>query len=651
MKLFPSSLLLVALLAILPFSRAADATSALPQLVPLRDFFRNPEKIAFQLSPDGRYLSWLQPWEKRLNIHVQKLGSSEVLRVTSATERDIRNYFWASPTRIAYLRDKGGDENFHLFAVSSDGSNDKELTPFEKTRVQIVDDLRDLDDNKGEIIVETNRRNPEVFDAFRINTETGEMKLLAENPGNITGWVTDHAGSIRIAVTSDGVNSSLLYRPTESEPFKTVATTNFRETLQPLLFTFDDKELYASSNLGRDKQAIVRIDPATAKETEMIFEHPKVDVSDLIVSRQRKIITGVAYDVTRLDYHFFNPDDPRAKLQEDLKRRLPGYDVSVASMSKDETKVLVRTLSDKSRGAYYFYDLSSGEFRKLVEISPWLNEGEMADMRPVAFKARDGLELTGYLTLPRGIAAKNLPTIINPHGGPWARDSWGFNSEVQFLANRGYAVLQINYRASTGFGRKFWEAGFKKWGREMQDDLTDGVKWLVAQGIADPKRVGIYGGSYGGYATLAGLAFTPEVYAAGVDYVGPSNLFTLLGSLPPYWEPFKQVMFAQVGDPEKDKELLKAASPLFSADKIRVPLLVVQGANDPRVKKAESDQIVAALKKRDIDVPYIVKNNEGHGFSNEENRIEMYTAMEAFFAKHLGGRTEAQAVKPTVPAL
>jgi dipeptidyl aminopeptidase/acylaminoacyl peptidase len=619
------------------------AESGSPRLIPLRDFFRNPEKTNFRLSPDGQSIAWLQPWQSRLNIYVQKIGATDAMRVTSATERDIRNYFWATSNRLAYLRDKGGDENFHLFAVDADGKNEKELTPFDKTRVEIVDDLSDLEDNHGDILISTNQRDPKVFDAYRINTSTGQMTLIARNPGNILGWVTDHQGRIRVAVSSDGVNSSLLYRAAETEPFKTVLTTDFRETMDPLMFTYDDQQLYVTSNIGRDKQAIVRIDPATAKELELIYEHPKVDVSDLLASRKRGVITGVTFTVAKREYAFFKADDPRAKLQADLERRLPGYDVDVPSMSKDETKVLVHTASDKSRGAYYFYDLVSGEFRKLVDVSPWLKEDELADMRPVTFKARDGLELNGYLTLPRGGADKNLPVVINPHGGPWARDHWGFNPEVQFLANRGYAVLQINYRSSVGYGRKFWEAGFKKWGREMQDDLTDGAKWLVTQGIADPKRIGIYGGSYGGYATLAGLAFTPDVYAAGVDYVGPSNLFTLLASLPPYWEPFRQKMYAMVGDPVKDKDLVQAASPLFSADRIRAPLLVAQGANDPRVKKAEADQIVEALKKRGIDVPYLVKTNEGHGFANEENRMDLYGAMEAFFAKHLGGRCEKPA--------
>ena len=266
-------------------------------------------------------------------------------------------------------------------------------------------------------------------------------------------------------------------------------------------------------------------------------------------------------------------------------------------------------IRDRTRGAYYFYNHTTKELRKLADISPWLNEDEMADMRPISYQSRDGILIHGYLTLPQGSEAKNLPTVVMPHGGPWARDSWGFRPDVQFLANRGYAVLQMNFRGSTGFGRRFWEMSFKKWGLEMQNDITDGVDWLVDQGIADPERIGIYGGSYGGYAVLAGLAFTPDVYACGVDYVGVSNLFTLQETIPPYWEPMRQMLYEMMGHPEKDKELLTAASPVFHTDKIKSPLLIAQGANDPRVKKDESDQMVESMKKRGIDVPYLDKDN------------------------------------------
>jgi dipeptidyl aminopeptidase/acylaminoacyl peptidase len=311
-------------------------------------------------------------------------------------------------------------------------------------------------------------------------------------------------------------------------------------------------------------------------------------------------------------------------------------------MSRDETKVLIRTYSDRSLGAYYYLNRTSNEFQKLADVSPWLNEEDLAEMKPITYTSRDGLTIHGYLTLPRGLKPKKLPVVVNPHGGPWGRDVWGFDPEVQFLANRGYAVLQMNFRTSTGYGRKFWEAGFKQWGLAIQDDISDGVKWLIDQGIADSKKVGVYGGSFGGYATLAGVTFTPDLYACGVDYVGISNLFTLINSIPPYWEPMREMFYEMIGHPEKDKELYKKISPIFHADMIKVPLLVAQGANDPRVNKQESDQIVEALKKRGIEVSYMVKDNEGHGFMNEENRFDFYRAMEEFLGKHLGGRVESK---------
>lgn len=605
------------------------------RLIPMEDFFRNPEKTGFSLSPNGEHLAFLKPWETRLNVHVQKIGEEEATRITSATERDIAGYFWANNNRIAYVQDTAGDENYRLYAVNIDGSDIKELTPFEKVRVQPIDRLKDDDEH---ILISMNKRDVRVFDAYRININTGEMDMIAQNPGNIVDWQTDHEGNLRIATTSDGVNTSVLYRDTEKDEFQTLITTNFKETLTPLFFTFDNKNLYVASNIGRDKTAIYAYDIKNKETTQLIFEHQEVDVASLLRSDKRKKITGVAYVIEKRHYHFF--DEDREQLQKDLEERLPGYEVAVANMSKDETKVLVRTYSDRSLGAYYYLNRDTNEFMKLADVSPWLNKEELAEMKPITYTSRDGLTIHGYLTLPEGLKLKNLPVVVNPHGGPWGRDSWGFNPEVQFLANRGYAVLQMNFRTSTGYGRKFWEAGFKQWGLAIQDDITDGVKWLIDQGIADPERVGIYGGSFGGYATLAGVAFTPDLYACGVDYVGISNLFTLIKTIPPYWEPMREMFYEMMGHPEKDKELYEKVSPLFHADKIMAPLFVAQGANDPRVNKAESDQIVEALKKRGIEVEYMVKENEGHGFRNEENRFDFYRAMEEFLAKHLGGRVE-----------
>ncbi len=606
-----------------------------PPVIPLRDFFRNPEGASYQVSPGGDYISWMAPWESRLNVFVQPVGGGEPRRLTDATKRDIAGYFWAANDQLVYLQDDGGDENFHLFAVDADGGNRRDLTPFPGVRVGVVDDLRDDEDH---LLISMNKRDARVFDVFRINTRTGGMELVAENPGSVSDWVTDHDGKVRVAVQTDGVNTELLYRATEDEPFKKVLVTDFRESVDPLFFTFDNRELYASSNLGRDKAAIVRLDPATGKELEVIFEHPEVDTEALLSSEKRKVITGATFTRDKREYHFF--DDWRRDLQAKLEKKLPGSEVAIGSMNRDEDKVVLRSHSDRTRGAFWYYDLQKDELRKLADVSPWLDEGQMAPMEPVRITVRDGLELPGYLTLPPGVEAKNLPAVLYVHGGPWARDRWGFDGTAQFLANRGYAVLQVNFRGSTGYGREFWEKSFKQWGKTMQDDLTDAAKWLVDRGIADPSRIAIYGGSYGGYAALAGMAFTPDVYAAGISFVGPSNLFTLLASVPPYWEPMRKMQYEMIGDPEAEEALLREASPLFAADRISSPLLIAQGANDPRVKKAESDQIVEALKARGIDVPYIVKGNEGHGFSNEENRLYFYRAVERFLAKHLGGRVE-----------
>ena len=609
------------------------STVALAQQVKqiaMRDFFKNPEKAYFQISPDGNYISFTQPYEKRMNIFVQARGSNEAKRVTAVTDRDIAEYFWKGNDRLIYSKDFGGDENFHLFAVDREGGNVKDLTPFDSTTVRLIDDLKD---DPTDVIISMNKRKKEIFDAYRLNTVTGNLTLIAENPGNITGWVTDHAGGIRVATTTDGVNTSLLFRENEKDTFKVILTTNFKESFSPQFFTFDNKNLYAASNLGRDKVAIVKFDLANSKELELIYENPEVDVDGIAYSRLRKVPTVITYVTWKTERKFL--DKETEDLYKKLEKQLPGHEVYVTFNNKNEDVFIVRTMSDRTLGSYYLYEKKSGKLTKLADRNPWLNENDLAEMKPITYQSRDGLTIHGYLTLPKGKTPKNLPVVINPHGGPWARDVWGFNPEVQFLANRGYAVLQMNFRGSTGYGKKFWETSFKEWGKTMQDDITDGVRWLIDQGIADPKRIAIYGASYGGYATLAGVTFTPDLYTCGVDYVGVSNMFTFMKSIPPYWKPFLDMFHEMVGDPSKDSLLFASVSPVFHADQIKVPLLVAQGARDPRVNINESNQIVDGLKKKGIEVEYMVKDNEGHGFSNEENRFDFYDAMEKFLAKCL----------------
>lgn len=600
------------------------------KLIPLEDFFKNPVRTRFQISPHGDYISYMAPWKSRLNIFTLKLDTNEEKQVTYEAERNVAGYFWGSNQRILFLKDKGGDENYHLFSANAQGEEQRDLTPFDGITVQLIDELPENDD---EVLIGINKRNNEIFDAYRLNIISGELKLEAENPGNITSWVTDHDGIIRVAIATDGVNQSLQYRETKDHPFQTIVVTDFRESVEPLFFTFDNQSLYALSNLGRDRMAVVLLDLKTGKEKEVLFQHDEVDIAFLSHSRKRKVLTGYSY-ISWKRFMVF-PDEATEKIYKRLESALPDLEIFISSHNKEETRFLVRTHSDRSLGAYYLYDASTDQLQHLADVSPWLKPDELAPMKPVQYISKDGLSIRGYLTLPPGSAEKNLPVVVNPHGGPWVRDTWGFNPEVQFLANRGYAVFQPNYRGSTGYGKKFWEASFKQWGKKMQDDITDGVNWLIHEGIADANRIAIYGGSYGGYATLAGLTFTPDVYACGIDYVGVSNLFTFMNTIPPYWKPYLKMMYEMVGNPETEKELLRCASPVFHAEKIKAPLLVAQGRNDPRVNINESDQIVEALRKNGVDVEYMIKDNEGHGFQNEENRFEFYRAMEKFLAEHL----------------
>ena len=609
-----------------------------PPEIPLEDFFKNSETFRYRLSPDGLSLSYLAPWESRQNIHVKNLATGEVTRVTADTTRDIRIYFWANNTQLLYVQDTGGDENFQLYAADKSGSEVKALTNFEGVRTQLLDDLPDFEE---EVIITLNKNNPRVFDPYRLNIVTGEMEQIAENPGNITGWMTDHEGKLRIAIVTDGVSQTYMHRATEDDEFEEFLTTSFKDNFNPVFFTFDNQNLYAVSNLGRNTSAAVVFDLETATETEVLYDNGEFDVIDLSYSRKEKTLSYAMYEGARQGYYFFDEkvktmhDNIQASLEDD-------YDVSFLASTKEEDKIMYVTSSDKTGTIYYTYTTSDGSIDLIANTRPWIKPENMADMTPIKYTSRDGLAINGYLTLPKGIEAKNLPVVINPHGGPWARDSWGYNSEIQFLANRGYAVLQMNFRGSTGFGREFWMASFKQWGRTMQDDITDGVQYLTDQGIADPERIAIYGGSYGGYATLAGVTLTPDLYAAGIDYVGVSNMFTFMKSIPPYWEPFLDMMYEMVGNPSDpaDSVMLREVSPVFLADSIKVPMLIAQGAKDPRVNINESDQIVDALKNNMVEVQYIVKENEGHGFSNEENRFEFYGAMEEFLGKYIGDNQE-----------
>jgi dipeptidyl aminopeptidase/acylaminoacyl peptidase len=624
---------MLAAAALLSVSLTSARAAVQPPVIPVEDFLRLPQKAQFRLSPDGKHYSWLAPWQGRMNVFVapiDRLGTDEGRRLTSAVDRDIPGYGWGNNGRILYVQDKGGDENYHIYSVSIDGGDVKDLTPFEGVRCGITDILEDDDDH---ILMEMNRRDRRVFDVYRLNIVTGEMKMIATNPGTIVGWDTDNDGRLRLAAETVGTKSRILYRDTEDSPWRTLFETDFRDNVRPFTFTADNAQLYIASDIGRDKSALYRYNPSDGKQT-LVYENDDAGVSGIIWSDLRRKLLGVTWYTDRL--HRFYLDSDAEKFFTMLQNHFDGREIGISSMTRDEKRMLIFVSSDRLVGQLYYYDKDQpGTFHFVTDFYPWLKEKDLAEMKPIAYKARDGLDIHGYLTLPVGVEPKNLPAVVVVHGGPESRDTWGYDSEVQLLANRGLAVLQVNYRISTGYGKAFWKAGFKQWGLKQQDDITDGVRWLIDQGIADPKRIAIYGGSYGGYATLMGLIKTPELYACGIDYVGVSNLFTLFKSIPEYWKPLLEQMYETIGHPVKDKAQFEATSPTLLAERIQSPLFIAQGANDPRVVKEQSDAMVEALKKRGVDVQYMVKDNEGHGFRNEENRFDFYRAMDRFLAEHL----------------
>lgn len=599
-------------------------------------FFKNPEKSGFQVSNDGKYFSYRADWNGKMNIFVQGVTDSQVKQVTFDSLRSIRRYFWKNG-KIVYLQDVGGDENFQLFSVNPDGSGWKSLTPFPGIRTDIIDGLEYIPGKENLILVGINKRSKEYFDPFELDIQSGKLTLLYKNKENYDSWITDNTGTIRVATKTDGVNITYLHRKSSKDSFTELLTTSYKEQFSPNAFDATNTHMYVMSNVGRDKVSLVEYDPMTKKEVKELHNNNKFDLGGIFYDRQKQKLVNVSWTADKTEEFYF--DEEWKAIDTYLDSQWPGYEVSLTSWDDNRSKAILHIGSDKLPAKFYLYDFNTKAVKEVANGYPWLNEGDMAPMKPVSFKSRDGLTIHGYLTLPKGIPAKNIPVIINPHGGPWARDQWGYDPEVQFLANRGYAVFQLNFRGSTGYGKQFWMSSFKEWGKKMQDDITDGVEYLKKEGIADPKRIAIYGGSYGGYATLAGITFTPDLYACAIDYVGVSNLFTFMNTIPPYWKPYLDQFYEMVGDPKKDSVLLYEASPVKHADKIKAPLFVAQGANDPRVNIAESDQMVEALRKRGVEVEYMVKKDEGHGFLNEGNRFDFYGAMENFLDKHLKKET------------
>lgn len=623
-----------------------------PQLPPIIDreiFFGDPEISGAQLSPDGKYITFIKPFNNVRNIWVkdrnQKFDDARPL--TNDTARPVTQYFWTRDSKyVLFVQDKGGNENFHIYAVDpSEKGNPvpaaRDLTPIEGVRAYIYDVPKKF---PNEIIVGMNDRKPELHDVYKINISSGERTLLRKNDENVAAWIYDLNANLRLGYrqTADGGTELL---KVDGDKLIPIYSVNNEETCGPNRFSEDGNSFYLTTNKGNiDKIQFELFDLKTGK-TKLIEKDPlnQVDFGGAMISDKTNKLLATFYVGEKRRMYFHDKDFEKEFKR--MEKSVPKGDLSITDMTDDEMIWLVYVGRDVDPGSIYIYDVKTGKSDLLYKSRPKLPTEQLAEMNPVKYKVRDGMTIYGYLTLPKGIPSKNLPTVMLIHGGPWARDFWGYNPMAQFLANRGYAVFQPNFRGSTGYGKKYLNSGNKQWGTgSMQHDITDAVQFLIKKGISDPKRVSIAGGSYGGYATLAGLAFTPDLYACGFDIVGPSNITTLLNSIPPYWKPIKSVFDVRVGKLEnpEDQKRMEEQSPLNSATKIKAPLFVVQGANDPRVKKAESDQIVVALRDLGRQVEYMCAPDEGHGFAGQENRLAMMVAMEKFFAKHLKGREQSE---------
>lgn len=607
-------------------------------LIPRKILFGNPEKVAPQISPDGRLLAYLAPEEDVLNVWVRTLGQEDDRAVTHDRLRGIHDFFWQpGSAQILYMQDIGGNENYHLFRTDLATHETRDLTPFENVRVMPIA----ADPSHPEfMLVALNRRQPELHDVYRLYYATGELELDTENPGDVAGWSADHAFVVRSCMAMlPGGEQQIRIRTDPNSPWRSFQQWGPDETLGGVAgFTPDNRGLLLLSSVGANTSRLLEVDIESG-EQRVVAEDPQYDVSGVMAHPRTHKLEAVAFVRAKVEFEIL---DPAVRAEFDVLRDAQAGEVEVDSRDYDDRTWIVSYMRSDAPVRYYVYDRDTKSLVFLFTTRPQLEQYTLAKMDPVSFPARDGVVLHGYITMPPGVASAG-PMVLLVHGGPWARDVWGYNGLVQMLANRGYSVLQVNFRGSTGYGKQFLNAGDREWAAAMHHDLLDAKAWAIENGYADASRVAVMGGSYGGYATLVALTFTPEEFACGVDIVGPSNLITLLQSIPPYWAPMRALFDKRVGHLENEPDFLKSRSPLFLAERIVRPLLIGQGANDPRVKQPESDQIVAAMRANDKPVEYIVFEDEGHGFVRPENSLRFYAAAEQFLAKYLGGRAEPPA--------
>lgn len=630
------TLVVLVLAALTLLSPLVDAQQ--PPLISRDILFGNPERANPQLSPDGTRLAWVAPDKKNvLQVWVKTIGKDDDRMLTADRKRGIRTYTWARDNKtLLYAQDNDGDENFHVYGVDLAGGNVRDYTPVQGTRAGIVGVEPSV---PGEILVSLNARDRKLFDVYRVNLQTGALVLDTENPGDVAGWAADDKLVVRVAelTTPDG-GTEIRVRDDASSPWRSWMKASADENLGVHGVSKDGKSLLIESSLGADTTRVIERDIATGKEKVLAFSD-EVDAGIVMINPYTRGVEAVSFEPGRRSWKVL---DPSVQADFDAIGKLAHGDWLVINRDQSNRKWLVGFTSDRGPTKYFSWDRETRQGTFLFTNQSKLENLQLSEMKPVVIKTRDGFNMNAYLTLPAGLPPKNLPLVLLVHGGPWGRDGWGYSPNAQWLANRGYAVLQTNFRASAGYGKKWLNAGDRQWGLKMHDDLIDASNWAVKQGYVDAKKIAIMGGSYGGYATLVGVTSTPDFFACGVDIVGPSNLKTLIASIPPYWKPIRANFDKRMGnvDDPKDAELIRNASPLFRADQIRKPLLIGQGANDPRVNKAEAEQIVDAIEKNKGSVTYVVYSDEGHGFARPENRIDFNARTETFLSQCLSGRSE-----------
>ena len=615
------------------------------RLIPLSVLFGNPERVSPRLSPDGTQLAWIAPHEGVLNVWLAPISSAagvdwDAARVvTDDTDRGIRQFAWAHDGHhLLYLQDTGGDENWRLHDVDLPTMQRRDLTPFEGVQTELIASERAFPD---EILIGLNKDNPQLHDVYRLNLASGELTKELTNPG-LLGMLADAQLAVRAGLQPhpDGSMVLVVRDSADGDQWRELLAIPAEDALTtaPLTFAADGRSMLLASSVDTESASLIRIDLATGA-TEVLASDPEADVSDVRIdpdTREPQIVTILK---ARSEYRVLDPSVARHLT---AIRALHSGDPVFADADDADRVWLVSFTNDDGPVPFYAYDTATGTGSLLFEHQPELAKYELAQMEPFSYQSRDGLTIHGYLTFPPGLDRSDLPTVLLVHGGPWARDTWGFDAEAQWLANRGYLCIQVNFRGSSGYGKAFINAGDREWGNKMQNDVSDAVAHAISRGWSDPARVAIVGGSYGGYAALAGAAFTPDLFCCAVDIVGPSNLITLIETMPPYWAPLIAQFHRRVGDPVTDKDFLWSRSPLSVAGQIRIPLLIAQGANDPRVKQAESEQIVAALEKAGIEHDYMLFPDEGHGFAKPENRLAFFAAADKFLSRHLRGRSEDQ---------